>query len=72
MLGLGIYIICILIGVLISLIVPDLAKEMWPDWAFIAAQYFVGIPMSVGAGVGFVMARDRDPSTIKPSDLLRG
>jgi quinol-cytochrome oxidoreductase complex cytochrome b subunit len=72
MLGLGAYIFCLLIGLLLSLIVPDVVERMWPDWFFLAIKDFVGIPMSVGAGVGFVTARDPDPSSIKPSDLLRG
>lgn len=73
MLGLVVYILCMLIGMLVSLIVPEeVFERMWPDGFITMIKDFVGIPMSVFAGVGFVTARDRDPSSIKPSDLLRG
>jgi hypothetical protein len=65
MLGLGVW---MLIGLLLALIAP----ETFPDWFIPAIKDFVGIPMSVFAGIGFVTARDRDPSSIKPSELLRG
>jgi hypothetical protein len=71
-LGLLMCVICIVIGVLLGLIAPDVLEEMPMEKFAAPSKYLVGIPMSVFAGVGFVTARDRDPSSIKPSDLLRG
>jgi hypothetical protein len=72
MLGLVAFVVCIFMGVLLGLVVPDVLEKIPIEQVARASKYFVGIPMSVFAGVGFVTARDRDPASIRPSDLLRG
>jgi hypothetical protein len=70
--GFGAYILCVFVGILLSLIAPEAFEKMWPDGFIVAVKEFVGIPMSIFAGIGFVTAGDLDASSIKPSDLLRG